>query len=158
IFLIARFFKLFGKRFIFDHHDINPELYEAKFGRRDLWYRLLCRLERWTFATADVSIATNESYRRIAIERGRMDPSREFVVRSGADLTRVRLLPPRAELRRGKVHLVGYVGVIGRQEGLDLLLGAVAHMRRTLGRNDTHFVIVGDGTELPSVRKLAREL
>ena len=89
IFLIARFFKLFGKRFIFDHHDINPELYEAKFGRRDIWYRLLCRLERWTFATADVSIATNESYRRIAIERGHMAPARVFVVRSGADLTRV---------------------------------------------------------------------
>jgi glycosyltransferase involved in cell wall biosynthesis len=116
IFLIGRFFKLFAKRFIFDHHDINPELYEAKFGRRDLWYRLLCHhLERWTFATADVSIATNESYRRIAIERGHMDPARVFVVRSGADLTRVRALPPRPELRRGKTHLVGYVGVIGKQ-------------------------------------------
>jgi glycosyltransferase involved in cell wall biosynthesis len=93
IFLIGWFFKFLGKRFIFDHHDINPELYEAKFGRRDRWYRLLCRLERWTFAAADVSIATNESYRRIAIERGRMPPSKVFVVRSGADLTRVRALP-----------------------------------------------------------------
>ena len=158
IFLIGRFFKLFGKRFIFDHHDINPELYEAKFGRRDVWYRLLCRLERWTFATADVSIATNESYRRIAIERGHMDPARVFVVRSGADLTRVRALPPRAELRRGKAHLVGYVGVIGKQEGLDLLLEAVAYMRQRLQRNDVHFVIVGDGTELAAVRQLAREL
>ena len=148
IFLIGRFFKVFGKRFIFDHHDINPELYEAKFGRRDVWYRLLCRLERWTFDTADVSIATNESYRRIAIERGHMPPTRVFVVRSGADLTRVRALPARAELRRGKAHLVGYVGVIGKQEGLDLLLGAVAYMRRELSRNDVQFVIVGDGTEL----------
>jgi glycosyltransferase involved in cell wall biosynthesis len=158
IFLIGRFFTLFGKRFIFDHHDINPELYEAKFGRRDVWYRLLCRLERWTFATADVSIATNESYRRIAIERGHMDPARVFVVRSGADLTRVRALPPRAELRRGKAHLVGYVGVIGKQEGLDLLLEAVAYLRQRLQRNDVHFVIVGDGTELAAVRQLAREL
>jgi glycosyltransferase involved in cell wall biosynthesis len=158
IFLIGRFFKLFGKRFIFDHHDINPELYEAKFGRRDVWYRLLCRLERWTFATADVSIATNESYQRIAIERGHMNPARVFVVRSGADLTRVRVLPPRAELRRGKAHLVGYVGVIGKQEGLDLLLEAVAYMRQKLHRNDVHFVIIGDGTELAAVRQLAREL
>jgi glycosyltransferase involved in cell wall biosynthesis len=158
IFLIGRFFKVFGKRFIFDHHDINPELYEAKFGRRDVWYRLLCRLERWTFDTADVSIATNESYRRIAIERGHMPPTRVFVVRSGADLTRVRALPARAELRRGKAHLVGYVGVIGKQEGLDLLLGAVAYMRRELGRNDVHFVIVGDGTELTAVRELSRQL
>jgi glycosyltransferase involved in cell wall biosynthesis len=158
IFLIGRFFKAFGKRFIFDHHDINPELYEAKFGRRDVWYRLLCRLERWTFDTADVSIATNESYRRIAIERGHMPPTRVFVVRSGADLTRVRALPARAELRRGKAHLVGYVGVIGKQEGLDLLLGAVAYMRRELGRNDVHFVIVGDGTELTAIRELSRQL
>ncbi len=158
IFLIARFFKLFGKRFIFDHHDINPELYEAKFGRRDKWYRLLCRLERWTFDTADVSIATNESYRRIAIERGHMAPAKVFVVRSGADLTRVRALPPRPELRRGKAHLVGYVGVIGKQEGLDLLLEAVAYMRRTLRRNDAHFVIVGDGTELAAIVEQCREL
>jgi glycosyltransferase involved in cell wall biosynthesis len=158
IFLIGRFFKLFGKRFIFDHHDINPELYEAKFGRRDVWYRLLCRLERWTFAAADASIATNESYRRIAIERGGMPPERVFVVRSGADLTRVRVVAARPELRRGRKHLVGYVGVIGKQEGLDLLLHAVAHIRRTLQRDDTQFVIVGDGTELASIRRLAHEL
>jgi glycosyltransferase involved in cell wall biosynthesis len=158
IFLIGRFFKLLGKRFIFDHHDINPELYEAKFGRRDLWYRLLCRLERWTFATADVSIATNESYRRIAIERGGMLPSKVFVVRSGADLTRVRALPPQAELRRGKRYLVGYVGVIGKQEGLDLLLRAILTVRKEFQRNDIHYVIVGDGTELPALRQMSREL
>jgi glycosyltransferase involved in cell wall biosynthesis len=156
IFVIALFFRIFGKRFIFDHHDINPELYEAKFARRDVWYRLLRRLERWTFAAADVSIATNESYRRIAIERGRMPPSRVFVVRSGADLARVRSVPPRPELRRGKRYLVGYVGVIGKQEGLDLLLQAVAHLRGR--RDDVHFVIVGDGTELAALRQLSREL
>ena len=158
IFLIGAFFKLFGKRFIFDHHDINPELYEAKFGRRDRWYWLLRRLERWTFATADVSIATNESYRRIAIERGGMDPSRVVVVRSGADLSRVRRVPPRPELRRGKRYLVGYVGVIGRQEGLDLLLESVAYMRREMRRDDVHFTIVGDGTELHALRTMSRDL
>jgi glycosyltransferase involved in cell wall biosynthesis len=158
IFLIARFFKLFGKRFIFDHHDINPELYEAKFARRDMWYRLLCRLERWTFATADVSIATNESYRRIAIERGGMDPANVFVVRSGADLSRVRLLPPRPELRRGRKYLVGYVGVIGKQEGLDLLLQAVAYLRTELRRDDVQFIIVGAGTELAALQELAHRL
>ena len=158
IFLIGRFFKLFGKRFIFDHHDINPELYEAKFGRRDRWYRLLCWLEKRTFAAADVSIATNESYRRIAIDRGGMAPSRVFVVRSGADLTRVRVLTPREELRRGKRYLIGYVGVIGKQEGLDLLLESVAYIRSSLGRDDIHFTIVGDGTELPALRHLSRQL
>jgi glycosyltransferase involved in cell wall biosynthesis len=158
IFLVGRFFKLFGKRFIFDHHDINPELYEAKFGRRDIWYRLLCALERWTFAAADVSIATNESYRRIAIERGGMDPAKVFVVRSGADLRRVRAVAPRADLRRGKRYLVGYVGVIGKQEGLDLLLQSVAYIRKTLQRNDIQYTIVGGGTELGSLIQMSQDL
>ena len=158
IFLIARFFKLFGKRFIFDHHDINPELYEAKFARRDVWYRLLCRLERWTFATADVSIATNESYRQIAIERGRMPAGRVFVVRSGADLSRVKLVDSRDELRRGRRYLVGYVGVIGKQEGLDLLLESIAYLRHERARDDIQFVIVGDGTEVAALKALSRRL
>lgn len=158
IFLLARVFRLFGKRFIFDHHDINPELYEAKFGRRDVWYRLLRRLERWTFDTATVSIATNESYRRIAMDRGGMPPDRVFVVRSGADLSRVRRLPPKPELRRGRRYLVGYVGVIGKQEGIDLLLESVAYMRDTLKRDDAQFVIVGGGTEVPALREMSRRL
>jgi len=158
IFLVGGFFKLFGKRFIFDHHDINPELYEAKFQRRDFFYRLLCRLERWTFATADVSIATNESYRNIAIRRGGMAPDKVFVVRSGADLSRVRALPPREELRRGKRYLVGYVGVIGKQEGIDLLLESIAYLRQTLGRNDVQFTIVGDGTEVAALKEMSRRL
>lgn len=158
IFLIARFFRLFGKRFVFDHHDINPELYEAKFGRRDVWYRLLLRLERWTFDAAQVSIATNESYRRIAIERGGMSPDKVFVVRSGADLSRVKLTAPRDELRRGRRYLVGYVGVIGKQEGIDLLLESIAYLRKTLGREDVQVAIVGDGTEVPALRKLAQDL
>ncbi len=158
IFLLGRVFKLFGKRFIFDHHDVNPELYEAKFGRRDIWYRLLCLLERWTFATADVSIATNESYRRIAIARGGMPPERVFVVRSGPDLSRLQRFPVNDALRQGKRFLVAYVGVIGKQEGLDLLLTAAAYMRNELQRTDVHFTIMGDGTEVPALRAMSREL
>jgi glycosyltransferase involved in cell wall biosynthesis len=158
IFLIARIFKLFGKRFIFDHHDINPELYEAKFARRDVWYRLLRRLEHWTFRSADVSIATNESYRRIAIERGGMLPSKVFVVRSGPDLSRIQLLPPNPAMRRGRKYLVGYVGVIGKQEGLDLLLESIAYIRRERGRNDVQFAIIGSGTEVPALKDLSRRL
>jgi glycosyltransferase involved in cell wall biosynthesis len=158
IFIIGRFFKLFGKKFIFDHHDINPELYEAKFARRDVWYRLLRRLERWTFRASDVSIATNESYRRIAIERGGMDPSRVFVVRSGPDLARIQKVPANPAMRRGKKYLVGYVGVIGKQEGLDLLLESVAYIRRERGRDDVQFAIVGSGTELPVLKELSSRL
>ena len=159
IFLIGGLFKLLaGTRFVFDHHDINPELYEAKFGRRDLFWRLLAWLERMTFRTADIVIATNGSYRRIAIERGRVAPTKIFVVRSGPDLSRMQALPPRPELKRGRAHLVGYVGVIGQQEGIDLLLQAVRVIVRDLGRHDIHFGIVGGGPALTDMQLLARHL
>jgi hypothetical protein len=90
-FLIGGFWKLFGRKFLFDHHDVNPELYEAKFGRRGLLWKLMVLLEKLTFRTADVSLATNESYKRIAITRGGMDPQRVFVVRSGPSLDRMKL-------------------------------------------------------------------
>jgi glycosyltransferase involved in cell wall biosynthesis len=135
IFIVGGFFKLLlRKRFLFDHHDINPELYEAKFGRRDLFYRLMLWVERLTFRCADVSIATNESYRRIAIERGGMPPERVHVVRSGPVLDRLRIVPPVPALKQGRRHLVGYVGVMGAQEGIDLLLQAAAHIVHRLGR------------------------
>ncbi|MEQ1579233.1 MAG: glycosyltransferase family 4 protein [Steroidobacteraceae bacterium] len=155
IFLLGAFYKLFGKKFLFDHHDINPELYLAKFNRKDFFYRLLLRLERWTFQTATVSIATNESYRRIAIERGGMDPEKVFVVRSGPDLRRLRILPPSPDLKRGRRYLVGYVGVMGKQEGIDLLLASIHHIVHSLGRKDIHFGLVGGGTELEALRSLA---
>ena len=158
IFLIGRFFKLFGKKFIFDHHDINPELYEAKFGRRDLFYHLLCRLERWTFQAADVSIATNESYRRIAIERGGMDPERVFVVRSGPDLRRLKIIPPVESLKKGRKYIVGYVGVMGKQEGIDYLLRAAGLIVNDMKRTDVHFGLVGGGTELEDMKAYAAAL
>ncbi|HVF17427.1 MAG TPA: glycosyltransferase family 4 protein [Steroidobacteraceae bacterium] len=158
IFLIGGFYKLLGKKFIFDHHDINPELYVAKFNRKDFFYRLLLALERWTFKTADVCIATNDSYRRIAIERGGVSPSRVFVVRSGPDLSRLKILPADPALKRGCRYLVGYVGVMGRQEGIDGLLTAVRHIVHTVGRRDIHFGLVGGGTSLSEAKALAKEL
>jgi glycosyltransferase involved in cell wall biosynthesis len=158
-FLLGRFYKLFGRKFVFDHHDANPELYEAKFGsRKGLYYKLLLLLERLTFRTADISIATNESYKRIATTRGGMPPERVFVVRSGPSLERMRILPPVEKLKCGKPYLVGYVGVMGRQEGIDYLLRAAAHIVHDLGRNDVHFGLVGGGTSLEEMRALAAEL
>jgi hypothetical protein len=107
LFLIARMFKPFGARFLFDHHDINPELYEAKFGRRDVFYRLVCWLERLTFRFADVSIATNESYRQIALSRGGMPPDSVFVVRSGPRLDRLKSVPPAEKWKCGRRYLSG---------------------------------------------------
>lgn len=158
IFFIALFFKLVGKKFIFDHHDINPELYEAKFGKRDFFYKVILAWERWTFRTADVSIATNESYRRIAIERGGMPPEKVFIVRSGPNLDRMRILPPDESLKKGRRYLVGYVGVMGKQEGIDYLLRAVRHIVYGIGRIDIHFGLVGGGTELEAMRAYATEL
>lgn len=159
LFLVGGFFKrIHGTKFIFDHHDINPELYEAKFGRRDLFWKLMVWLERATFRTADVSIATNESYRRIAIERGGMDPARVFVVRSGPKLDRLKIVPPKPELKQGRRHLVGYVGVMGKQEGIDYLLRAARHIVHDMGRKDVHFGLVGGGTSLADMQALATEL
>jgi glycosyltransferase involved in cell wall biosynthesis len=157
-FLIGGFYKLFGKKFLFDHHDANPELYVAKFGRKDFFYRLMLALERLTFRTADVALATNHSYRRIALERGGMAPERVFVVRSGPSLERLKVLPPTLELKRGRKYLVGYVGVMGRQEGLDFLLHAVAYIVHGLGRRDIHFGLVGGGTSLEEMKAMAAEL
>src|SRR5579871_2348212 len=131
IFLVALFYKVFGrKRFLFDHHDVNPELYEAKFGRRDFFWRCLRLAERLTFRTADVSIATNESYRQVAIGRGRMPPDKVFVVRSGPAIERVRAVPPNPKWRNGRSRMVGYVGVISQSEGLDLLLKSIEYIVR----------------------------
>ncbi|MBR1144589.1 glycosyltransferase family 4 protein [Bradyrhizobium sp. AUGA SZCCT0431] len=156
IFVVGAFHKfLFGKSFIFDQHDINPELYEAKFGHRGFLWRVMVLLERITFALSDVSIATNQSYRAVALERGRMNPDRVFVVRSGPNLSRVRSLRPDPAWKNGRKFLVAYVGVIGKQEGIDLLLEAIRHIRRRRNRDDVQFVIVGSGPELEEVKKLA---
>ena len=158
IFVIGAFFKLFGRKFLFDHHDINPELFEAKFGRRGFFHRLLLSWERWTFRCADISIATNESYKRIAMERGGMAPDKVFVVRSGPSLDRLQVVPPVPELKQGRRYLVGYVGVMGAQEGIDLLLQSVRHIVRELGRQDIHFGLVGGGTSLGQMRAYAQQL
>ncbi len=159
IFLIAGLFKLLlGIPFVFDHHDINPELYEAKFGKRGFFHRLLLKLERWTFRTADVSIATNETFRQIAIERGGMSPERVFIVRSIPDVSRFRRTTPRADLKNGRAHLVGYVGIMGNQDGVDLLVDAMAHLVHTQGRHDVQCVIVGSGTALEGLKAQATRL
>lgn len=158
IFLVGGFFKLFGKKFLFDHHDINPELYEAKFGRRDFFYKVMLAWERWTFKLANVSIATNESYKKIAIERGRMDPDKVFVVRSGPKLDRLKIIPSVESLKKGRKYLVGYVGVMGKQEGIDYLLKAAAYIIHDLKRDDVHFGLVGDGTSLDELKQIAIDL
>lgn len=159
IFLIGGFFKLFfRKKFLFDHHDINPELYEAKFKKRDFFYKVMIWWERMTFWLADISIATNESYKKIAIERGKMNPEKVFVVRSGPSLDRLKILPPVEQHKHGRKFLVGYVGVMGQQEGIQYLLEAARYIVYELKRTDVHFTLVGGGPALEELQQLANNL
>jgi glycosyltransferase involved in cell wall biosynthesis len=159
LFLVGGLFKVFFlKKLVFDHHDICPELYEAKFGRKGLPFWILSQLERWSIRAADIVISTNDSYRKIAIGRGGKDPSRVFVVRNGPDLERLRPLPPIPALKHGRSYLVGYVGVIGAQEGLDHLIRAAAFIVHDCRRTDIHFAILGSGSHLESNRRLAQSL
>ena len=159
IFPIGFFYKIFFKKyFVFDHHDINPELYLAKFGHKDFFYQLMILLEKLTFKTADLSIATNHSYKEIAIRRGGMDPKKVTVVRSGPSLQRMKLMPPDKKWKMGKEYLIGYLGVMGKQEGIDHFLKAAKILIKDKKRDDVHFVLVGGGTEIENLKKLSTQL
>ncbi|HMU45697.1 MAG TPA: glycosyltransferase family 4 protein [Chitinophagaceae bacterium] len=156
IFFVAFFFKIFGVKYVFDHHDISPELYIAKYNKKGFFYRMLLLMERLTFITANFSIATNESYKEIAIRRGKMPEGKVQVVRSGPKLDRLKLTKGNEKYKKGRRFLVGYVGVIGAQEGLDLLLDSVKYIISK--RTDVQFAIVGGGTDLEQIKKMSTEL
>lgn len=156
IFLVAIPFKLFGVKFIFDHHDINPELYFAKYEREDLFFKVQMYLEKLTFLVSDVVMSTNESYKEIAISRGGMKQEDVFVVRNGPDLNTFKSVPPNPSRKRGRKYLVGYVGTISIQEGLDILLDVAGYIR-SKGREDVSFTCVGGGPGLAGLQKLVQE-
>jgi glycosyltransferase involved in cell wall biosynthesis len=156
IFLVALWFKIFGAKYVFDHHDINPELFIAKFNRKGFFYRVIVLLERLTFLTANYCISTNESYKEIAIRRGKVPEEKIQVVRSGPKLERLKLLLPDKQFLKGRKYLVGYVGVIGEQESIDLLLESAKHIVSI--RKDIQFAIVGEGTSLNKVKQLSTEM
>ncbi len=145
IFVPALWYRLWGVSYMFDHHDVCPELFEAKFNRQGLLYKIMLIWEQMTFACAHVSMATNGSFRDIAIERGRMDPEDVFVVRSAPKIDTFKPGPGDPAYRKGAKTALGYVGVIGQQEGMDLLVKAAEHLIKELGHEDVHFVIVGFG-------------
>ncbi|MDN3596250.1 glycosyltransferase family 4 protein [Zunongwangia endophytica] len=156
IYLTAKIFKKKGVKYVFDHHDINPELYIAKYDKKDFFYRLMLYFEKKTFKHADASIATNESYKEIAIRRGGMREDNVQVVRSGPKLDRLKLQPPKLEYKKGRKYLIGYLGVIGEQEGIDLLLESVKQI--VAKRNDVQVAIVGGGSDLDILKDLAVEM
>ncbi|AEG56813.1 glycosyltransferase family 4 protein [Sinorhizobium meliloti] len=159
MFLVALIHKvLFGTFFVFDHHDLGPELYLSKFGRKDFLYWLMCFLERQTFRIADASIATNETFRDIAVARGSMNPDRVVVVKSYPEAAKFkRAAPDRSLFVPGK-HLVGYLGIMGAQDGVETLLRAIAEVLHVRKRDDINCIIIGDGPELNRLKDIAAEL
>ncbi|WP_431926225.1 glycosyltransferase family 4 protein [Amycolatopsis tucumanensis] len=159
LFLVARMLKRRGAKFVFDQHDLVPELYLSRFDRgKDLLYRGVCALERATYRGADVVIATNESYRDVALTRGGKRPEDVFVVRSAPVVDRFRQVPPEPELKRGKPNMLCYLGVMGPQDGVDYALRALAKLRDDLGRTDWHAVFVGSGDAFDAMVALSKDL
>ncbi|MGA5822760.1 glycosyltransferase family 4 protein [Kitasatospora sp. NPDC094028] len=159
LFLPALWLKRRGARFVFDQHDLVPELYLSRFDRgADLLYRGVRALERLTYRAADIVLATNESYRDTALRRGGLRPEDVFVVRSAPDTDRFRPVPPEPGLKRGKPHLLCYLGVMGPQDGVDYALRALAKLRDERGRTDWHAVFVGGGDTFDAMVELSRRL
>jgi glycosyltransferase involved in cell wall biosynthesis len=159
---IAMFYKVFGKRYVFDHHDLCPELYVARFGEDhagNLPHRLLGLLEWAQFRTADLVISTNESYRQIALGRGGMRPDRVRVVRSGPSRERFAIVhAEEPALKRGRPFLVAYLGVMAPQDGVDHLLRAARHLATCGARHDISYTLIGSGDSFADLQALTREL
>jgi glycosyltransferase involved in cell wall biosynthesis len=160
LYLVAKVLRRRGTRFVFDQHDLCPELYLSRFASRgkDVLYNVVCRLEKATYRAADVVISTNESYREAAITRGGVDPDKVFVVRSAPIVERFRQVDPEPELKKGKQHLLCYLGVMGPQDGVDYALRSLALLRDELGRDDWHAVFVGAGDTFDEMVALAKRL
>jgi glycosyltransferase involved in cell wall biosynthesis len=159
IFIIALVYKLFfGKKFLFDQHDINPELYEVKFGRKGLVHSILRFLERCTYRLADGSLATSEALKKRAVASGLIPEDRVWVVRSFPDLDRFQRSLPDPALRRGHRYLAGYVGIMAEQDGVELLVRAMAHVVKVRGREDIGCIVIGDGPDFGRLRGLTAEL
>ncbi len=158
IYMVARRFRKRGVKYVFDHHDICPELFEAKFGKKGLLYRSQTWLERQTYQNCTFAFVTNESYKKIAIERGGMAPEKVYVLRSGPKLERLKIQPPKPELKGGRKYMVGYLGVIGKQEGIQYLLEAARYIREEMKRDDICYGIVGGGTSQQELQELSTQM
>lgn len=157
IFLIAKAFKKYNVDYVFDHHDICPELYEAKFNKASgILYWCMKKLEELTYKTCIFSFATNKSYKEIAIERGKMNPNKVYILRSGPKLERMTIRKPINELKKGYKYMVGYLGVIGKQEGLEFILECAKYNKEH--NNDILWAIIGGGPHLDTIIDMANKM
>lgn len=157
---IGAFYKLLGKRFVFDHHDLAPEMYCARFEGHgsSLLYHTLIALEKWSCRLADRVITTNQSYKRMAMKRARIAAERIIIVRNGPDMERIKPVEPDPELRAPGKLLIGYMGIMGVQDGVDYLLRALRHLAYGLARDDFLCILIGEGNAWNSMKQLATEL
>lgn len=157
--ILGLFWKMFGKKFVFDHHDLSPELFVVKFsGAKGILHRLLLIFEKSSYRFSDAAISTNESYKAIAVERGRMSPERVFVVRSGPDVRRFTRYEVDTSFKKGKRFLIAYLGEIGQQDGVDALVRVVKMLRDDHGRVDFHCLAIGGGEQQPATKAYASDL
>ena len=158
-FAIGLFYKLLRKKYVFDQHDLAPEIFQAKFQHRmKTLYRLLLLFEQLSYKTADLVITTNESQKQFALQRGGCKEGKVFVVRNGPDLTRFTETVPEPELKRGKPFLLAYVGVMGTQDGVEIVLHALHELVHVRKREDVSLVLMGDGEQLPMLKTLTHTL
>ncbi len=159
LFIVGTSYRLLGKKFVFDHHDLEPELYLSRYGIKDGFiFRLLEQQEKLCLKFANIVIATNESYKEIEIKRANIKPEKVFVVRNGADLSQMRLVPPDAKLKKMGKSILVYIGVMGPQDGIDYLLRALNHLVYRLKRTDFYCMIIGPGDSTEELKTLTHEL
>jgi len=159
-FIIGMFYKVFGKRFVFDQHDLCPEVYLAKYGedKKEFLYRMLLCLEYLTYKTAYRVIVTNKSYEAIAISRGRLRPEKVFIVRTGPDLKRLKRVEPDFALKAKKSFLVSYLGVMAPQDGVDYFIKAIDIIVNKYKRADILFSLIGSGDSIEGLKKMKNDL
>jgi glycosyltransferase involved in cell wall biosynthesis len=159
LFVVAIPFKLLGKKFVFDHHDLCPELYRSRYKTQEGFYTGLLRLfERCSLKLADIAIATNESYKKVQTGRAHKNPRDVFVVRNGPNRMRMTPAAPNTRLRGMNKSILCYVGSLNPQDGVDYLLRSLRHLLCDLKRSDFHCVIMGTGDSLEDLRDLAGKL
>lgn len=159
-FILGGFFKIFGKKFVFDHHDLMPEICDTRWTgwKHKIAYSLSSWAERLTFRTADKVISTNESYRQVAIQRGHVIPANIWIVRSGPCIDSFQPVPANPVWKRNKPYLVCYLGVMGANDGLEHLFYSIYYIIHEIKRHDIHFILIGSGDLLPKLKSICRTL
>ncbi len=158
-FALGLFYRLFGKKYIFDQHDLAPEMFQVKFQHNMQWlYKVLCFFERCSYRIAHLVITTNVSQKHMAITRGGRTPNEVFIVRNGPDVNKFAAVPPETALKRGKQFLLAYIGVMGKQDGVEYAINAIAELVHNRQRTDVSLVLMGDGEQLTSLKALTHTL